>query len=289
MQGKYIDAGGCRTYYLDEGKGPAIVLMHGAGATSDAYGAWFRTIPALARSFRVIAFDQIGFGRSDMTKDGRYLNRLERVDHALAFLDALGIDKAILLGHSEGAFMAARMAIVRPSLASKLVLVTTGGTAPRLGGDADRGWMEASSHAYDFRALTENEEAYIGGNSRLGKLQDAEYEAIVRDAYRRAAARNQLEIFRNLPEAETDFLKYVELQEKHIHPHVASLTMPTLLVWATEDRTVPVERGLALMRLLPNADLHVLSRASHMVMLDRTDDFNRLLLAWCGSKNDPAP
>ncbi|MEX2297516.1 MAG: alpha/beta hydrolase [Dongiaceae bacterium] len=282
MQGKFIDAGGCRTYYLDEGKGPVIVLMHGAGATSDAYGAWFRTIPALARSFRVVAFDQIGFGRTDMAKDGKYLNRLERVDHALAFLDALGIDKAILLGHSEGAFMAARMAIVRPSLARKLVLVTTGGTAPRLGGEADRGWMEASSHAYDFRALTENEESYVAGNNRLGKLQDAEYEAIVRDAYRRAAARDQLEIFRNLPEAETDFLKYVELQEKHIHPHLASLTMKTLLIWATEDRTVPVERGLALMRLIPNADMHVLGGASHMVMLDRTDDFNRLLLAWCG-------
>ncbi|MEX1109529.1 MAG: alpha/beta fold hydrolase, partial [Dongiaceae bacterium] len=123
---------------------------------------------------------------------------------------------------------------------------------------------------------------YVAGNNRLGKLQDAEYEAIVRDAYRRAAARDQLEIFRNLPEAETDFLKYVELQEKHIHPHLASLTMKTLLIWATEDRTVPVERGLALMRLIPNADMHVLGGASHMVMLDRTDDFNRLLLAWCG-------
>jgi pimeloyl-ACP methyl ester carboxylesterase len=284
MQGKFIDAGECRTFYLDEGKGPVIVLMHGAGATSDAYGAWFRTIPDLARSFRVIAFDQIGFGRTDMPKDGWYVDRLGRVDHALAFLDALGIDKAILVGHSEGAFMAARMAIVRPALVQKLVIVTSGGTAPRLGGKADRGWMAASSHAYDFRALTESEESYVRGNNRLAKVSDPEFETILRDAYRRAAERNQLEIFCNLPESETNFLKYVELQEQHIHPHLAKLTAPTLLVWATEDHTVPVERGLALMRMIPNADMHVLANAAHMVMFDRTAAFNRVLGAWCGSE-----
>jgi pimeloyl-ACP methyl ester carboxylesterase len=284
MQGQFIDAGDCRTYYLDEGNGPVVVLMHGAGATSDAYGAWFRTIPDLTRSFRVIAFDQIGFGRTDMPKDGRYVDRLGRVDHALAFLDALGIDKAILVGHSEGAFMAARMAIVRPALVQKLVIVTSGGTAPRLGGEADRGWMDASRHAYDFRALTESEESYVRGNNRLAKVSDPEFETILRDAYRRAAARNQLEIFCNLPESETDFLKYVELQEQHIHPHLAKLTAPTLLIWATEDRTVPVERGLALLRMIPNADMHALSNAAHMVMFDRTAAFNRVLGAWCGSE-----
>ena len=284
MQGKFIEAGGYRTHYYDEGRGPVVVLMHGAGVTSDAYGAWFRTIPALARSCRVIAFDQVGFGRTDLPSDRQYVNRLGRVDHALAFLDALGIDKAILVGHSEGAFMATRMAIVRPQLARGLVIVTSGGTAPRLGGDADKGWMEASAHAYDFHAITVSEEAYVGANSRLSRVSDPEYETILRDAFRRAKERGQIEIFRNLPEAETDYLQYANLQEQHLHPHLSKLTAPTLLIWATDDRTVPVERGVKLMRMIPNADMHVLSGASHMVMFDRTDDFNRILTGWCEAR-----
>jgi pimeloyl-ACP methyl ester carboxylesterase len=174
------------------------------------------------------------------------------------------------------------MAIVRPSLARGVVIVTSGGTSPKLGGDADLGWMNASRHAYDYRGLTESEDAYIAGNSRLCRVSDPEYEAVVRDAFRRANERGQVEIFRNLPESETDYLQYANLQERHIHPHLATLTAPTLLIWATEDHTVPVERGLKLMRMIPNADIHVLSGASHMVMFDRTAAFNGVLASWCG-------
>jgi pimeloyl-ACP methyl ester carboxylesterase len=288
MQGKFVDVAGCRTHYLDEGDGPTLVLLHGAGVTSDAYGSWFRTIPGLSRFFRVIAFDQIGFGQTDLPPDSRYANRLQRVDHALAFLDRIGVAQARLVGHSEGGFMATRMAIARPALAERLVIVTSGGTAPRLGGNRDTAWMRASEAAYAFDDLTRSEEAYIAGNARLKGGDDEEYEAILREGYRRAAARGQIEIFRNLPASETDYLRYTELQEEHIHPFLSAMTAPTLLAWAAEDATVPVERGIALARMIPRADMHVFGAAGHMVMLDRTSDFNRLLASWCSGQVFPA-
>jgi pimeloyl-ACP methyl ester carboxylesterase len=281
LEGHFIDVNGYRTYYLDRGTGPTILLLHGASIAIDAYLTWRPAVAHLSRTFRVLAFDQPGFGRTDMPKDGLYMNRLARVDHALAFLDRLGIDRAILIGHSEGGFMAARVAILRPRLVAKLAIVTSGATAPRLGGELDRGWIAASKTAYDYKGGADTEDGFIRTNSSLSRIVDAHFEGVLRENYRRAVASGQIEMFRRRPPAETDAERYVQLQEKYIHPHLAELTMPVLIVWAAEDPTVPVERAVGLMRLIPHADLHVFGGASHMVMLDRREAFNRLLANWC--------
>jgi len=283
-EGKFIEVAGYRTFYIDRGEGPVLLLLHGASVAIDAYSTWHSLIEALASRFRVIAFDQPGFGRSDMVKDRRYVNRLGRVPHALGFLDALDIRRATLVGHSEGAFMATRMAIERPALAAGLVIVTSGGTAPRLGGALDRGWMEASKSAYDYGGGADTEDGFIRANGSLSRAADPALERLLRGNYRRAAAAGQIEMFRNLPADERDLDLYVRLQETHIHPHLAALETPTLIVWASSDPTVPVERGVALMRLFPQADLHVFGGASHMVMLDRAEGFNRLLAGWCAGR-----
>ena len=149
MNGRYIDIDGFNTWYLDEGSGPTVVLLHGAALAVDAEITWFRTIEALRGEFRLVAPDQVGFGRTDMPPGGVYWNRHRRVDHALAFIERLGIRDACLVGHSEGAYMATRIAITAPHLASRLVIVTSGATAPYLGGDADREWMDAAAAAYN--------------------------------------------------------------------------------------------------------------------------------------------
>lgn len=283
MEGQYIDANGIRTHYIDRGEGPVILLMHGASVAVDSWCTWRFAIEALAQRFRVVAFDQIGFGRSDMPKDGQYVNRVERCTHAFAFLDAMGIGRAYLVGHSEGGFMAANMAIRRRGLAAGIVIVTSGATAPKLGGDCDRDWLAASKVAYDYAGGVDTEDDFIRTNSSLAKSGDAEAEAILRDNYRRAREAGQIEMFRNLPESETGFDGYIGIQERHIHPHLATLEVPILLVWAANDPTVPIERGVALQRIAQHADLHVLGDASHMVMLDRAAAFNRLLGSWCAN------
>ncbi len=282
MQGQFIDVNGYRTHYFDQGNGPVIILMHGASIAIDAWLTWHSTIAHLASSFRVLAFDQPGFGRTDMPKDGRYMNRLERSDHALGFLDRLGVERAILVGHSEGGFMAARMAIARPVLTDKLVIVTSGGTAPRLGGALDRDWMAASKAAYSYKGGADDEESFIRGNSILSRSADPAIEAMLRENYRRALASGQIAMFRRRPAEETDIQRYTLLQEEHIHPFLPQLALPVLILWAAEDPTVPVERGLGLARLFSSADFHVFSGASHMVMFDRRAAFNRLLAEWCG-------
>ena len=279
--GSYVDAGGLRTFYLEKGEGPTIVLMHGSSVAIDSRVTWFKNIDALAARFRVIAFDQPGFGHTNMPREGRYLDREERTRHAIAFLDALGLDMVTLVGHSEGGYMGTRIAIEQPDRVTKLVVVTSGGTAPRLGGDRDSPWMAASKRAYDFASRMTNEAVFLetAGNSTF--THDEEFMKIIRENYAEAKKSGNFDLFKKVSEQKTK--PYWHLQEEHIHPYLGSLAVPTLLVWADNDDTVPVERGVRLMELFADCEMHVFDKARHMVMVDQAEKFNRLLLAWCGA------
>ena len=126
MEEKYVDVGGIRTFYLEAGTGPDLVFFHGGGIGIDAALSWSDNIGPLAERFHVIAIDEIGFGRTGMPADPSQFNKVLRADHALAKLDALGIERAILIGHSEGGFMAAKIAVEHPDRVAKLVIVTSG-------------------------------------------------------------------------------------------------------------------------------------------------------------------
>ena len=265
------------TYVIDVGSGPTIVLLHGAAFGVDAETTWFRTIEGLRDRFRVVAFDQVGFGRTDMPADGIYKNRLERCDHAASVLSYLGLEKSCLVGHSEGAFMAARLAITNPELARSLVLVTTGGTAPYLGGRADDGWIAACEAAYNDTSKLESEDAFIAANGHLSRHEDPELEALLRASYRRGIAAGQEQLFANLPAAEADYERYGDLQNDFVLPHIGDLNLPTLLLWAADDATAPVARAEKLLALLRRGSLVVIEGAAHNVMLDQPDQFNAQL------------
>ena len=281
MNGRFIEIGGKRTWYLDEGSGPTIVLLHGAALAVDAYITWFRAIEALRDRFRLVAPDQVGFGRTDMPPNGVYWNRHRRVDHVLAFLDCLGVRNACLVGHSEGAYMATRLAVIAPHLASKLVIVTSGATAPYLGGDADDEWKAAASAAYNDPSRFDSEDDFVRTSARLGRAEDSRYEAILRENYRRAVEVGQERMFREMPAEDSNYDAYVKLQEEHVFPHLDALSIPTLLVWAEDDATVPVARGLKLLERIPGAEFHLFRNAAHNVMHDQAEGFNRLLRSWC--------
>lgn len=281
MRGRYIDVDGVNTWYIDEGAGPVVVLLHGAAVAVDARLAWFRTIEALRDGFRVIAPDQPGFGRTDMPADGVYRDRHRRTGHALAFLERLGVRDACLVGHSEGGYVATRLCVVAPRLASRLVIVTSGGTAPALGGAADEAWIAASEAAYHDPSRLAGEDAFVRASRRPGGAADARYEGILRENFRRAIDTGQVDMFRGLPARDSDYRAYVRLQEEHLFPHLGRLAIPTLLIWAGQDPTVPVARGLKLLERIPGAEFHLFRDAGHNVMHECAPGFHRLLRGWC--------
>ena len=282
--GQYIDVEGTRTYYIDQGVGATIVLLHGYALGVEAHNTWFRTIEELRRNFRVVTFDQIGCGRTDLPSDGLYKTRLERVSHALGFLRVMGIEDACLVGHSEGAFLASRIAIESPARCSSLVIVTSGATAPNLGEGRDAAWIAANAARYNDTKQFQDEDSFVEISAGLRKKKDPVYEQALRAGYRRAKDSGAMSLFSNQPDSETNYVEREKLQQQYVLPYLKDLSVPVLLVWATEDPGVVVERGLRLLDFIPGGEMHIFSNAGHNVMHDRAADFSRLLSQWCHPK-----
>ena len=147
-------------------------------------------------------------------------------------------------------------------------------------------WIAASEATYNYVLDTITEETFITRKRAEVRRWDERYEAIYRENFRRAEALGQRDMLRNMPDDETDLQRYMAVQERYIQPFLASVTVPAMLIWAADDATVPVERGVELMRALPNADLHVLRHAGHMVMHDRSDAFDPLVRDCAGMLAD---
>jgi pimeloyl-ACP methyl ester carboxylesterase len=128
MKNEQINAGGIETNYLTEGDGPPVILVHGGGLGTDAWGNWRGCIPLLAKHFRVFAIDMVGFGRTAKPdpKTFRY-DQDSRVRHIAAFIERLGIVRPSLVGKAMGGITSLGVAMERPDLVSRLVLTGSPG------------------------------------------------------------------------------------------------------------------------------------------------------------------
>ncbi len=114
-----ISANGLNFHYQQAGSGPDVVLIH--GVTGDL-SIWFlcEAMGVLARSFRVTAYDLRGHGYSDVPRDG--YTSFDQATDLLAIMDALEIDKAMVVGHSFGAVIAMHAAALFPTRIDSVVL-----------------------------------------------------------------------------------------------------------------------------------------------------------------------
>jgi pimeloyl-ACP methyl ester carboxylesterase len=117
---------GVRLHYAEQGdrQGEPLLLLHGLG---DSWYSFSGIMPKLPASFHVFAIDQRGHGDSDRPASGYTMADLS--DDAVAFMDAMGITRATVVGHSMGSFVAQRVAITAPERVSRLVLVGSATTA----------------------------------------------------------------------------------------------------------------------------------------------------------------
>ena len=120
--GEYIDFDGVRMHYLEKGEGFPVVLVHGIG---QSLYTWRNNIDALSEHLHVYAPDLLGYGYSDKPDIGYTIG-----DHAnmiLAFMDALRIEKAYIIGFGSGGTFALDFMIRNPERVEKAVLISPGG------------------------------------------------------------------------------------------------------------------------------------------------------------------
>ncbi|WP_245435239.1 alpha/beta hydrolase [Mesorhizobium sp. WSM3879] len=208
------------TSYCENGSGQPILFLHGAGFGADGKSSFVRRLNGLSDRLRVIAVDQLHIGETDYPPDLKYINRLGRVDHVIRFIEDLGLKQITLVGHSEEAFVATRIAIVRPDLVANLILLTASSTSPAFGDHRDEAWMQARRRAYDWSNPMPTEEEHVSPQREATGVFGGDVEEAEREAYRRAAARRQYSIFQSLSVEETDPRLYVMLQQRYIFPYL---------------------------------------------------------------------
>ena len=248
--------------YDVQGEGPPLLLVNGLG-----FGrwSWFKQVPAFSRHFRTITFDirgerNLGNGVADL------------VDEVVALLDHLGVGKTHVFGTSLGGFVAQEIALVRPDLVDRLVLVCTsyGGRGPEAmspGALADMMGLGAfSAEAAARKAL----QAATGDVYRTKKPE--EFEKIVH--WRLADS----------PSAVSYYEQAKAGARFDLSGDVGHITSPTLVIHGSEDRYVPPANARALADAIPGATLRVLEDAGHLVFIERFADVNREVVRFLKSR-----
>ncbi len=274
---RWIALRGVKTRFVDDPPhaeaGPAAekatpaLLLHGFAASLDT---WTGVRAALRSQRRVLALDFKGFGYSarpagDYSPD-------EQARLALALLDARGVAKVQLVGHSWGSAVALALARLAPERVERIALydawVFEAQLPPFFLWARAPGVGEALfALIYQQRAEDRLQLAFYAPERVPQQLVDHALAGIERPgttAAHLAAVRGQ-----RLGDAE---------------PGYARIAAPVLLLWGREDRVTPLRYGERLLRLLPTGKLRVYPRCGHFPMLEATAESTRDLLAFLGEE-----
>ena len=142
-----VDRGADRIYFESTGSGEAVILSHGAGGN---HAIWANQVVPLAATYRVVTWDQRGWGKSSNER-GRAGDQDSAVEDLRSLLDHLGIEKAHVVGQSMGGWAVAGFALRYPERTLSLTLANTYGG---LSNASIRKWMEPEARAERLRKNT---------------------------------------------------------------------------------------------------------------------------------------
>ena len=257
-----VAAGGIETNYHDQGRGAAVLFIHGSGPGVSAWANWRLTIPALARSWRAIAPDMVGFGFSDRPKGVEY-RKETWVGQAVGLLDALGIEKAHVVGNSFGGAIALALAIRHPDRVGRLVLMGSVGVPFPITPGLDAVWGYEPS----FEAMRKLLDIFAHDRGLVNdELAELRYRASIRPGFQESFSA----MFPAPRQRWVDALASPEAD-------IRALPHETLIVHGRDDRVIPLANSLTLLDWIERSQLHVFGRCGHWVQIERAARFASLL------------
>jgi len=236
--------------YYDLGSGPVLVLVHGLGGDADQW-AW--CLEPLSATHRVIALELLGFGRSDKPlisyRIAGFVEVLER------FLQTLGIERASLLGHSLGGWIAAAFALQFPLRVDKLVLndaagIDAGAIEPPID-------LNVSTRA-NMREILE----FVFYNKAVVS------EDLVELSYSLHLERGDGPTIRSV-------LETILAPDEKLDSRISELKPPTSLLWGEQDALTPIAMAENFQRLIRGSRLEVIPECGHIPCLEKPAEFSQ--------------
>ena len=220
-----------------------MVFLHGWGVSSKIFEPLFQ---GLKSDYLIYAPDLPGFGGEPIEKA---MNLKDYAEWVYEFLKNKNIENPVIVGHSFGGAVAARLALLHPERVSKLVLA--GAAAIRRPGPKTKFIRKLSGILSPFvpdkwrRILI-----------KILKLEKSDYAQI-----------------ENLLLKET----FKTVISEDLTPLLNSLSAPTLVIWGEKDEETPLEEGRLIAGSIPNARLEIIKSAGHFMFLEKPEEFIKLI------------
>jgi pimeloyl-ACP methyl ester carboxylesterase len=251
---------GRKIVYYEAGQGSVVILIHGLGA--DSYH-WAKNIDPLSHNFRVIALDQIGYGKSDKPVMRYTVGNF--ADYLYGFMEAVKIPKASLVGNSLGGWVTLDFTIRHPDMVEKLVLVDAAGLHPTSplrmpkGGwknltpfnthwffdlmDANKEWATTDLGPHSFERHVKNGDSYTVASSVAEMATGREFED-------------------------------KKLEKVHT---------PTLIIWGRDDMLIPLAMGEHFNKGIMGSQLIVIDGTGHIPMVGKPVEFDEAVRKFISS------
>ena len=266
---RFVDADGVRVHLHDAGTGPVLLCVHGGAPGAYGWGNFGQNVEELSEHFRILVVDLPGYGASEAPPfdDGLYGSYARTMK---AVLDALGIERAHVLGMATGGAVAMMMAIEYPDLVDRLVLVSSAGglplftPAPSEGQKVIRSYYKGEGPS--LARMRSYLEMIVHDHSMLT-------DEIVHERYHAslAAEPSTSEGGERRPAAEQVWRDLERIRAK------------TLVVWGRDNRVQGYDNALFLLNRIPDVEVHIYGRTGLWVPFERREEFTRLLLAFSPS------
>jgi pimeloyl-ACP methyl ester carboxylesterase len=238
-----LELEGGSVHVLRGGQGPPLLFLHAAGGA----GAWHPFHALLARRFEVLAPDHPGFGGSDDLPEVEGIDDL--VYHYLDVMDRLALERPVVVGGSFGGWIAAELAVHSPERIGRLVLLGAPG-------------LRIPGHMVTdvFLMTPEQQVATLYKHPQRAALAAEPDVDDILAAYRDATAF-----------ARFAWAPYVN--DPKLERRLRRIAAPTLVVWADDDRVVPIEQGRRYAERIPNATLRIVEDCGHAMYFERPEAF----------------
>jgi len=292
---KQILLHGVSTRYYDNGRdADPIFLIHGGHCgffVPLGIESWGPVLDDFDQDYRVIAYDKLGMGETDLPLTDEEWTMDAVVAHAIRLIEALDLKNIVLMGHSRGGLAALQVSFRIPGRIQKLVIISSASAAPALPTGSD---MDFYDHV-ERTAPTDPE-----GVVRHYHAAQAIAEGDLPASYVELAAswlrsdRQHAATTGYARNATTYWLPSLVRAKAEVHARLQTtgIAVPLLLVWGRNDRSAPLALGHALFDMIgehtEDAAMLVINRAGHQVFRDQRERFSGVVVAFLQNQRSTA-